>query len=117
MSDTEKLHKKVEKLRLAKIQRHVFMCADADECKCASAAQMKASWKYLKSRLKELKLTDVARSRTQCMDICTSGPICVVYPEGIWYAGCDEKALEEIIQHHLVKGEIVQKYLIAQPES
>lgn len=116
MSDlSEKLEKKAQKLGLNRIERHIFLCADMDECKCASAAQMKSSWKYLKRRIKELGLKNVARSRTQCLDICCAGPICVVYPEGVWYAGCDEQALEHIIQRHLLKGEIASEYVITQP--
>lgn len=115
-----KLDRKIDKLGLPLIQRHIFLCADTKECGCASAAQMKASLKYLKKRLKELKLSPkkggVARTASQCFDICTGGPIAVVYPDGVWYGHCDETTLEEIIQSHLINGEVAEKYVIARSQ-
>lgn len=116
---TTKLDRKIEKLGLPLIERHIFLCADTRECGCASAEQMKASMKYLKKRLKELKLSPkggVARTASQCFDICTGGPIAVVYPDGVWYGHCDETALEEIIQRHLIHGEVAEDYLIARSQ-
>ena len=80
---------------------------------------MESSWKHLKKRLKSLKKsghTDARCSRTYCMDICTAGPVAVVYPEGTWYAGCTEKVIDKIVDHHLLKGEVVREHAIANPD-
>jgi (2Fe-2S) ferredoxin len=40
------------------------------------------------------------------------GPVCVVYPEGIWYTYLDEEDVDEIIDSHLVNGEPVERLKI-----
>lgn len=115
---TGKLKSKLEKLGVPYIRRHILLCCDTGECGCADKAQMKDSWKYLKKRLKELGLAQaggVARSKTQCLDVCKAGPIAVVYPEGVWYGWCDEANLERIIQTHLLEGRVVEELALARP--
>ena len=118
MSDKQldKARQKAQKLGIPKIQRHLFMCVDKKESDCASASEMTAAWKYLSKRLKELKLDKthgVFRTATRCMDVCKGGPILVVYPDGIWYGGCDQQGIDRILQEHLIDGEVVEDMVIA----
>ena len=54
----DELKSAVAKLGVEKFQRHIFLCTDATDPKCAPREQTLRSWEFLKARLKELKLVE-----------------------------------------------------------
>lgn len=97
-------------------QHHLFFCtndrgADAERPSCNQCGSA-ALREYAKERVKKLGLAGAGKVRVNtagCLDRCETGPICVVYPEGVWYNYVDEEDIDEIIDSHIVDGKPVER--------
>jgi len=59
---------------------------------------------------KEVKIV-----KTGCFGLCEKGPILVIYPEGATYCRVSVDDVEEIVNEHLIKGRIVKRLLLGDP--
>ena len=44
-----------------------------------------------------------------CLDQCLQGPTVVIYSEGIWYQVKTKEDAAEIIERHILRGEVVER--------
>jgi (2Fe-2S) ferredoxin len=51
-------------------------------------------------------------NRAGCLDHCEYGPTVVVYPEAVWYRVQTKEDAIEVLERHIVNGEIVERLLI-----
>jgi (2Fe-2S) ferredoxin len=93
---------------------HVFFCTNqrADGSQCCNQCGAQDARDYVKQRCKALGISGPGRVRINnagCLDRCELGPVLVVYPEGTWYTYIDRQDLDEIIERHLLHGEVVER--------
>ena len=96
---------------------HLFFCTNQREdgrpcCSRHGAVKMRS---YLKNRVKELGLAGPGGVRINtagCLDRCDKGPVIVVYPDAVWYSFVDREDVDEILEKHLIGGEIVERLLL-----
>ena len=95
---------------------HLFFCLnqrDADHpTGCCARHGDEILARYLKQRIKELKLKRVRVNTAGCLHRCRLAPVMVIYPEGIWYTFSTEADLDEILESHLVNGVYVSRLLL-----
>jgi (2Fe-2S) ferredoxin len=73
---------------MSKPAHHIFVCGSYRPTGAAGVCHKKDSsqiLQHLTNEIQDRSLDEVMISSTGCMNICTSGPVMVVYPENIWY--------------------------------
>ena len=102
---------------VAGFEKHIFVCENLREdghprgC-CADAGSVDLHG-FFKKEVERLGLKGIIRAnKAGCLDHCEYGPSIVIYPEGVWYWAGSKKDVTEIMERHIIKGELVERLLI-----
>jgi len=103
-------------------RRHVFICVNRRQegnpkgcCASKGAEMVRAAFK---DGLRARGIHRVVRANAAgCLDACATGPTVVVYPEGVWYGGVTVADVEEIIERHIVSGDVVERLVMKGTET
>ena len=104
----------VRKPVMSHFSHHVFFCTNerADGTQSCNQCGARDARDYVKRRCKELGISGAGKIRINtagCLDRCELGPVIVIYPEAVWYTYVDRDDLDEIIEQHLIKGNLVER--------
>ena len=98
-------------------EKHVFFCTnqrDGGRACCMDLGAAPAQ-QHAKQRIKALGLNGEGKIRINqagCLDRCDAGPVMVVYPDAVWYTYVDTSDIDEIIDAHLINGQVVERLRI-----
>jgi (2Fe-2S) ferredoxin len=98
-------------------EHHIFFCVNEREPGESSCAPhgAQAAYEHCKQRVKAAGIAGpggVRVNKAGCMNRCAGGPVAVVYPEAVWYHYVDEHDIDDIVESHLERGQVVERLLL-----
>jgi NADH:ubiquinone oxidoreductase subunit F (NADH-binding)/(2Fe-2S) ferredoxin len=88
-------------------ERHILVC-NGTGCTSSKSPQILENFKKI---IKEKNIENVRVIKTGCLGLCAKGPIVIIRPEDTFYAMVKPEDCEEIIEKHILNGEIVERLL------
>jgi (2Fe-2S) ferredoxin len=101
----------------APYERQLFVCTYGAWCRLDGGDEIRAA---LKAKAKEAGLDKECRvTKSGCFGQCGHGPMMVMWPDNVWYAGVTLGDVDEIVESHLKGGVPVERlrYHAARPGS
>ncbi len=103
-------------------EKHVFVCENLrssdsgkNSCGRAHSAEMR---QWLKKQVVARGLKGKVRINSSgCLGFCHLGPVMVIYPQGIWYAGFTADDLEEILTESILSDRVIHRLKLTQPQN
>lgn len=93
---------------MGQYRRHVFVCTTGDTC--PTQGNVEEFVKVLRAESVKAGLkTEVRINKAGCFSQCGHGPMMVVYPDDVWYAGVQAADLQEIFDSHIRDGKPVER--------
>jgi len=93
---------------------HILICRGT-ACISSESREVQAE---MEKQLKDRGMEDRVRVvHTGCFGFCARGPVMVVLPKGTMYCEVRVEDVEEIIERHILGGEVVERLLYKDPET
>lgn len=93
---------------------HILICRGTA---CVSSESREVQTE-LEKQLKKRELDGEVRVvHTGCFGFCARGPVMVILPRGTMYCEVRVEDVEEIIERHIVAGEVVERLLFKDPQT
>lgn len=91
-------------------KRRVLVC-QGGPCNAAGADTI---WCHLRNEQQRLKLrtrgNGTMTAKSTCLGPCNLAPVMQIFPEGTYYGGVTEVAIDRIIAEHLLDGTVVEDF-------
>lgn len=84
---------------------------------CVSSGSSKLTEKLTEELEKRGLINDFKIVNTGCHGFCEQGPIVIVEPENVFYCRVTAADVEELVESHLVNGQMVERLLYTEPVS
>lgn len=91
-------------------KRRVLVC-QGGPCNSAGADLI---WGHLRNQQQRRKLRTAGdgtmTSKSTCLGPCNLAPVLQVFPEGTYYGGVTEEAIDRIVTEHLLSGRVIEDF-------
>lgn len=92
--------------------RHLFICQNGNCAAPEAAVALQAATRNQLGSLRKLRNPErIKCTLSDCLGICSSGPIVAVYPDGIWYHKVTDEVMARIVDEHLNQNRPVEEYI------
>lgn len=88
-------------------EKHILVCQGTG-CTSSKSPEILENFKKI---IKEKNIDNVRVIKTGCFGLCAKGPIVIIRPEDTFYAMVKPEDCKEIIEKHILNGEIVERLL------
>ena len=94
-------------VNLSTKEKHILVCQGTG-CTSSKSPEIIEEFKKI---LKEKNVDNVRVIKTGCFGLCAKGPIVIIRPEDTFYAMITKEDCLEIIEKHILNGELVERLL------
>lgn len=104
---------------MARPPKHVFVCNQArPPGHPRGSCQAKGGNEILQTFWQQVQAGNLwdkfSVTYSGCLGPCDTGPNVLVYPEGVLYGGVSKEDVPEIIEKHLIGGEVVERLKVSE---